>query len=163
MTREELAAWLRLSFAPGIGLQTARKLLGAFGLPDQLLAQPAAALAPYLSSAQIHGLQHPDADTEARIDAAWAWLQAAEGAVMRKIVSLADRDYPPTLLSLSDPPLLLYVTGSAEKFAQLVDKPVASDIAIVGSRNCTPQGKDNARSFANAFAQAGMERLGTGH
>jgi DNA processing protein len=165
MTREELAAWLRLYFASSIGPQSARQLLSAFGLPDNIFAQPVAALAPHLSKAQIHGLQHPGADLEERIDAAWAWLQApsndssgsnSSNGTMRKIVSLADADYPPALLTLSDPPLLLYITGHDEAYAQLAGKTMANDLAIVGSRNCTPQGKDNARSFAHAFAQAGL-------
>ena len=33
MNRDELGAWLRLATTPGIGNQTARKLLATFGLP----------------------------------------------------------------------------------------------------------------------------------
>jgi DNA processing protein len=39
MEREELGAWLRLLQTPGIGAQTARKLLAAFGPPQAIWAQ----------------------------------------------------------------------------------------------------------------------------
>mgnify|MGYP006181306931 CR=1 FL=1 len=44
MAREELAAWLRLLLTPGVGNETARKLLAAFGLPQAVFAQSLAAL-----------------------------------------------------------------------------------------------------------------------
>ena len=43
MDRDELGAWLRLATTPGIGNQTARKLLATFGLPTALFAQTEAA------------------------------------------------------------------------------------------------------------------------
>ena len=36
--REERASWLRLCFTDGVGPVTARRLLEAFGLPEQVLA-----------------------------------------------------------------------------------------------------------------------------
>ncbi len=44
MDRDELGDRLRLATTPGIGNQTARKLLATFGLPTALFAQPEAAL-----------------------------------------------------------------------------------------------------------------------
>ena len=44
MAREELAAWLRLLLTPGVGNETARKLLAAFGLPQTVFAQSLTAL-----------------------------------------------------------------------------------------------------------------------
>ena len=49
MDRTELAAWLRLTLTPGVGNGSARKLLAAFGLPESIFAQPAAALLQVLS------------------------------------------------------------------------------------------------------------------
>jgi DNA processing protein len=43
MLRPELAAWLRLLLTPGVGLESARKLLAAFGLPEAIFAQPVSA------------------------------------------------------------------------------------------------------------------------
>lgn len=49
MDRDELGAWLRLATTPGIGNQTARKLLATFGLPTALFAQTEAALSQCVS------------------------------------------------------------------------------------------------------------------
>lgn len=156
MTHEELALWLRLSAAEGIGSLTATKLLKTFGLPEQIFAQSAQSLGAGLKAAQVKALLAPNQTLPALLDATLAWLHAAPAGSMRKIVSLADTDYPKSLLQLPDPPVLLYVTGSATVYAQIAAKETANDIAIVGSRNATPQGLANARSFAQAFAQSGM-------
>jgi DNA processing protein len=156
MSRAELSAWLRLGLTPGIGLRTAHHLLAHFGLPDQIFSQSPAALAPLLTTAQQQALLQPPPDLPALLEATYQWLEAAPEGVMRHIVSLADGDYPASLLTLPDPPLLLYITGSANRYVQLASKPLANDIAIVGSRHATPQGAANAKSFASAFAQSGM-------
>ncbi len=156
MTRDELALWLRLSAADGIGHLSARKLLAAFGLPENIFQQSRDALGHVLTAKQVSSLLIAPKELPALIEATWTWLQASEEGVMRKIVSLADTDYPPALLTLPDPPPLLYITGSAAVYAQIVSKEIANDIAIVGSRYATPQGFNNARSFAKAFAQSGM-------
>ncbi len=156
MTRDELALWLRLSAADGIGHLSARRLLAAFGLPEQIFTQSREALGQVLSSAQARTLLEPNAQLPALIQATLAWLEAAPPGTLRKIVCLADADYPPALLTLPDPPTLLYATGSAAIYEQLAAKKIANDIAIVGSRNATPQGLANARSFAKAFAQSGL-------
>ena len=75
MTREELAAWLQLVQAKGIGHGTVRRLLAAFGLPQQILAQSTAALEQLLSAKQIAALRTPDAETLALIETTWQWLQ----------------------------------------------------------------------------------------
>ena len=77
-----------------------------------------------------------------------ALLAVAEAARERLVLLLGDPDYPPRLLATADPPLLLYVQGRAELLA-------APSVAVVGSRNPTPQGAADARRFACGFAQAG--------
>jgi DNA processing protein len=156
MTREELALWLRLSAADGIGSLTATKLLQRFGLPSQIFAQSAQVLSEGLRAPQVKALLEPSKDLPALIQATWDWLQAAPTGQLRKIVNLADTDYPKALLQLADPPVLLYATGSAKVYDQIATKETPNDIAIVGSRHATPQGLANARSFAKAFAQSGM-------
>lgn len=157
MQREEFAAWLRLQLAPGVGLQSARKLLAAFGLPQEIFQQSKAALAQVVGERLAHALlAAPSPEHEALIEATWQWLHADTSAqTARRISSLADSDYPRTLLTLADPPLLIYATGSSAVYQQIASQATAHDIAIVGSRNATPQGLANARSFAKAFAQAG--------
>lgn len=153
MERAELAGWLRLSLTPGIGDATARKLLAAFGLPDGVFAQTDAALRQVVSSAQAEALQQAPQGLQALIDQTWQWLQSADdGVTTRRIATLGDAGYPASLLEMADPPLMLYVLGAAGfDLTQL-----QNSIAVVGSRNPTPQGATNARSFARALGDAGL-------
>jgi DNA processing protein len=57
-------------------------------------------------------------------------------------------DYPPRLYDLYDPPKTLYIDGDI----RLLKMPM---IAIVGSRNASPEGLKNARLFAQALSKAG--------
>ena len=147
LDREELAAWLRLIEAPGIGLATARQLLARFGLPQAIFAQPPVAWRDLLTDAQAAALASPDGGLDDRVAATWQWLQQGEGR--RHVVTLGDAAYPATLLEIPDPPLLLYAVGR-------VDLLAAPALAVVGSRNPTPQGAENARAFAAAISQAGL-------
>ncbi len=162
MEREELAAWLRLTLTPGVGNETARKLLAAFGLPDAVFRQPAAALAQVLSPAQAAALCTEPPELAAQLETTWTWLQGGDSSQgLRHIVALGDAGYPESLLTIEDPPLLLYLLGRLA----LADDPHAAaappawpahSIAIVGSRNPTPQGAANARQFARALSAAGL-------
>lgn len=149
MERDELAAWLRLTLTPRIGSDAARRLLAAFGLPEAIFSQPAAALDQLVTPAQARTLREEPELLAAQLESTWQWLQQAGPGVARRIVTLADSDYPTGLLNTQDPPLMLYVMGQLRS-------PWPASIAVVGSRNPTPQGLVNARQFARSFAQAGF-------
>ncbi len=139
----ELAAWIKLSLVPGLGGQSLRKLLAAFGLPQQVLDAGRGALARVVS-AEIVERMVSDLDSRA-IDAALEWA-AVEG---HGVVTLADGEYPQQLLQTPDPPALLYLRGRRELLAR-------ASLAVVGSRNATPQGISNAEQFARSFSAAGL-------
>jgi len=139
----ELAAWLKLSLVQGLGGQSLRRLLAAFGLPQQVLAAGRGAL-ERIVSAEIAGRIRSDLDAPA-VDAAMEW--AAEDG--HAVLTLADSDYPQALLATPDPPALLYLHGRCELLAR-------PGLAVVGSRNATPQGISNAEQFARAFSAAGL-------
>jgi DNA processing protein len=88
-------------------------------------------------------------DLSGQLQDTWSWLTASDAGQQRRIVTLADSGYPAALLETADPPLLLYLTGQ-------LDPAWPCAIAIVGSRNPTPQGLVNARQFAASFAGAGF-------
>ena len=175
MERDELAAWLRLTLSPGVGNGAARKLLAAFGLPQSIFEQPVSALSQVVSNTLAQALRSTPAELETLLATTWAWLQQDEsGGIRHQIVALGDCDYPQALLSLDDPPLMLYLLGTGQ-FKQndpvaLTDKAQAAifniankdaidpllSLAVVGSRNPTPQGAANARLFSKAMAQAGL-------
>ncbi len=137
---------------PGIGDGAARRLLAAFGLPERIFIQPEAALREVASQAQAEALMQPPTGLQAQIDLTWQWLQAGDDKVSRRVVTLGDPGYPTSLLEMADPPPMLYVLGApAFDLTQL-----GHSIAIVGSRNPTPQGATNARSFGRALGEAGL-------
>lgn len=148
MAPAELAAWLRLLETPGVGRETARRLLAAFGPPEAVFAASRAAHRELLGPALADTLSRPPDTLPALLDATAAWLATDDG-VARRLVALGDPDYPALLLETADPPLLLYAQGRAELLS-------AEGIAVVGSRNPTPQGRDHARQFATALSQAGL-------
>jgi len=164
MLRAELESWLRLTLTPGVGNVAARRLLASFGLPEQIFGQSASALRQVVSATQASALtREPDTLAQA-IDTTWNWLQDthddAAGSSSKAILTLADSAYPGSLLAIDDPPLLLYLHGMAgllEGTSQVqLAQALAASIAIVGSRNPTPQGAANARQFARALGQAGL-------
>jgi len=149
MQRAELAAWLRLVLTPDVGNTAARRLLAAFGLPRAVFEQPATSLAQVVSPALAAALGAEPEQLATQLDATWRWLEAAEPPGTRQVLTLADSAYPPGLLQTDDPPLMLYVMGR-------IPPAWPAGIAVVGSRNPTPQGLDNARQFSRSFAQAGL-------
>ncbi|MBS1189897.1 MAG: protecting protein DprA [Rhodocyclaceae bacterium] len=130
--------WLRLTLIPGIGGETQRKLLAAFGLPEALFA------ADRLTVRGVIGDKADllfDTDNAEAVDLALAWADAPG----HSIVTLADEAYPQALLQIPDPPTVLYVRGRTE----LLNSP---SLAVVGSRNATRQGLQTAEAFAKALA-----------
>ena len=148
MTRNEVAAWLQMLLAEGVGNDAARRLLAAFGLPQQVLAQSQSALQEVVSARQAGALRQPQAQTQTLIETTWQWLQQGSSGVQRRILVLGDPDYPPLLLEMADPPLLLYAMGQVDRL-----RGAQPRIAMVGSRNPTPQGAVNARAFSKTFAE----------
>ena len=155
MHRDELEGWLRLTLTDGVGSDSARKLLASFGLPDTIFGQSSAALAQVVSPTQARALGQRPARLDDTLDATWRWLNEEMDASVagRCITTLGDSRYPQALLAMEDPPIALYMLGQLPQ-PQLPD--VRACIAIVGSRNPTPQGSANARDFAQAMVQAGL-------
>ncbi|HPT49469.1 MAG TPA: DNA-processing protein DprA [Accumulibacter sp.] len=138
-----LVDWLRFTLIPGIGGETQRKLLTAFGLPEAVFAAGTEALSQTIGNKAAR-LLHA-ADNRPAVERALAWA-ASPG---HRIVCLADADYPRSLLQIPDPPTLLYVVGRVELLNQTA-------VAVVGSRNPTAQGIQNAERFASSLTQAGL-------
>jgi DNA processing protein len=155
MHTTELSAWLRLLHTPGIGNRSARKLLAAFGLPAAIFQQSQAALGAVLGPGQAQALLQTPPDL-ARVEAmTLAWLDAEPLA--RRVLTLGDLLFPQLLLQTEDPPPLLYAQGRAQVWSDnLLNASINRCLAVVGSRNPSPQGLVNARQFAQALAEAGL-------
>ncbi|HEY6896260.1 MAG TPA: DNA-processing protein DprA [Rhodocyclaceae bacterium] len=138
-----LAGWLRLVAVPGIGGETQRRLLGAFGLPEAIFSAPGSALRSVIGADAAAQLISHDSSEE--VAAALEWAVQPGNALL----TLADAAYPRLLLESGDPPVLLYAKGRIELLAR-------PSVALVGSRNATKQGEQNAEAFAETLSAAGL-------
>jgi len=138
-----LKAWLALSLTRGLGGEGARRLLKEFGSPEVVFSASVNSLKSVIKAEAAAEISKGFDDHV--IAAALTWLEDNNN----HIVTLADSDYPQALLNIPDPPLLLYVKG----LLALLNQPA---LAIVGSRNATPQGLRNAEAFAQSLSEAGL-------
>jgi DNA processing protein len=135
--------WLCLTLVPGLSPLTLRALLSEFGSPEAVLGAAHAALHKFVPGEVAASIA--DGGNAAGAQAALAWLNEPDN----HIVTLGDADYPQLLLQITDPPPLLYVKGRLD----LLNRP---SLAIVGSRNSSTQGSENAAEFARALSSAGI-------
>ncbi|OGA82375.1 MAG: DNA protecting protein DprA [Burkholderiales bacterium RIFCSPHIGHO2_01_FULL_63_240] len=145
---DELGAWLRLLLVPGLGPAPARRLLAAFGSPQAVFAAQPDAVRAVLPRFAPDALQ-ADTGWQPELERTWAWLQSAQAEAPRAVLTLADAAYPAPLLEAVDPPLVLFAEGDLNRWR----RPA---VAIVGSRNPTVQGAENAEAFARALSEAGV-------
>lgn len=118
-------------------------LLQAFAGPRAILAATRAQLERVVDAESMAALTSAvDAEALARTH---DWL-AVPG---NELVTWDDDDYPRALLELGFAPPVLFFRGRRE----LLNRPA---LAIVGSRNASAQGMDNARAFARALSDAGL-------
>ncbi|RZJ22175.1 MAG: DNA-protecting protein DprA [Haliea sp.] len=153
MDAAELGAWLRLALTPGLGNTASRKLLAAFGSAQAVFEQSAATLKQLGSDKLASALQTEPETLGTQLQATLDWLQADDN---RQVVTLGDPAYPAALLDIEDPPSMLYMLGAPDSRAQAAIKSGALCLAVVGSRNPTPQGESNARQFAKVFGAADL-------
>jgi len=138
-----LKAWLALSLMRGLGGEGARRLLTEFGSPEAVLAASVGSLKTFVKAEVAAEIGKGIADE--LLAPTLDWLKDEQN----HIVTLGDSDYPQALLNITDPPLLLYVKGRLELLNHTA-------LAVVGSRNATPQGNHNAEEFARTLSDAGL-------
>ena len=149
MERDEIGVWLRLLLTPRVGPASARRLLAALGSPQAVFAATREALGQVVSARETTELLKVPADLPEQLAATVAWLEGAPAGPDRALITLGDERYPAILLETADPPFLLFAQGNVA----LLQRP---SVAIVGSRNPTAQGNENAFAFAQALSQAGI-------
>ena len=147
MMNTEQRAWLRLMATPRVGNSTARKLLSVLGSPEAVVQASFDTLQGLVGAPLASALREEPERFEGLLAQTEAWLAESPD---RHLVSLGSPHYPQTLLEMADPPLLLHVMGQLN----ILNHP--RKVAMVGSRNPTPQGSENARAFAQALSDAGV-------
>jgi len=136
--------YLALSLTPGVGAGRGRRLVESFGGIDRLFAASLTAL-------EAAGLPAAAAQSIAlgkSLELAGAEMDRAK-ELGAKVLVHGDAEYPRRLLEIYDPPLALYLRGSAE----VVEK---AGIAIVGTRHPTPYGTGMAERLAGDLAARGL-------
>ena len=142
-TNSDVALWLTLYLTPGLGNASICKLLAKFGSPDHIFSAKHSQLREIVDDNIARNLLK-GVDTEL-ITPTLNWLQKESAHV----VTLADFNYPKTLLEIPNPPTLLYAIGHLH----WLNFP---SIAMVGSRSSTPQGEKNATDFAFSLCNQGL-------
>ena len=149
MDKDELRAWLRLSLTNGVGNEAARRLLACFGSPQAVFEQTEAALSQVVTPQQAQALLTVPNELAVQCVRTHQWLMHQPDSHGHALWTLGDPHYPAELLQLADPPLMLYVSGQTEC-------SLGNAVAMVGSRNPTPQGAQTAEQFGQALAAAGL-------
>ncbi|GAA5784294.1 DNA-processing protein DprA [Chitiniphilus shinanonensis] len=146
MTEADVRAWLRFTLVPGVGPRRQLALLRGFGNPEAALFASRAQLSPVLPDDLLDPwLAARDGVYEAAVDEHLAWL-AQPG---NHLLTLADDHYPRRWLDLPDAAPVLFLKGRVELLA-------GDALGVVGSRNATPQGIENAEAFSQAMSAAGL-------
>ncbi len=133
--------WLLLAHAY-ISAAEFDALIERFGSIDSIIKQNESHLrAAGLSEKKAAALSKPD---EPAVSAALQWLQADA----HSIVTYGGDDYPELFSQIKGAPLLLFINGN-------IDALHLPSLAIVGSRNPTRGGTQNALEFSRHLARSG--------
>lgn len=143
MPKDNIHHWLAAFHLPGIGPVRILNWYQYFSSIENLFnANCKELIAAGLKPAEIYALQNPN-DKAIEADILWSKQKG------NTIITYEDPLYPVLLRELSGPPIVLYIQGSLEYLSQ-------PQIAIVGTRNPTPTGREMAEEFAFTLAQAGL-------
>ena len=139
----ELAHWLALNQTAGVGALTFQRLLQHFGDASRVFAAQNSELRQLgLRANTLRSLQKPNWH---EVEKQQKWAACAGNS----LITSACPTYPNLLLQISDPPPILFVSGSSS----LLNSP---QIAIVGSRKPSPGGEQNAKQLSRALGQHGL-------
>lgn len=141
-TNDSPRHWLALLRAPGLGCRGINRLLGLTNGDPQPLFSRQHPAHQGLKPDTIAYLRDPDWQP---VEQDLRWLEQPG----RHLLTLRDPRYPALLGEIADPPPLLFVQGDPA----VLENP---QLAIVGSRNPTPGGRQSATDFARFLSSAGL-------
>ena len=145
MLSDEAKNLIHLSIIPGVGNQSIRCLLAAFGSAERSLAATSEELVQIEGLTRkarqrlVNGRSHVSLNRE---------LDLIHSHQCH-IVTFNDEAYPPLLKQISDPPLILYIK-------RRLPPQDAPSIAIVGSRSPTHYGKTTCHQLSRQLAARGV-------
>jgi DNA processing protein len=142
-SRADILYWLAATRLPGVGPITLHRWLQTIGDLNYLFTATTADLKNAgLTDLQIQSLTTLDWNA---VEKDYRWCEQNHC----HLLTTDNSHYPPLLKQDPGAPLLLYVQGDASCLT-------AAQIAMVGSRNPTPSGKNLATDFAHSLAKAGL-------
>jgi DNA processing protein len=141
----QIALWLKLIRADGIGPTLFKRLLDFFGGVERIFTASVTELT------KVEGIGNKTAESIVRTRDAFD--VDSELALADKlgvwVIHLQDDRYPPALKAIYDPPPVLYIKGTLTRSDNLA-------MAIVGSRRCSHYGTEQANRFSHLLASAGF-------
>lgn len=142
-----LTSWLMLQSVDGVGDRTLVKLIQAFGSTEGALAATTdelrrAGCGPGLAESIRRG---PDTNIRQQID---RQVKIIERLKIRTL-TLFDQSYPDRLRAISDPPPLLYLSGTITPQDDVA-------VAVVGGRRATASGRIPTEEIAKELAERGV-------
>ena len=139
---------LRLLLTPGLGTQSMRKLWRVCGSLPAIWAQPFDTMVQALGEPLANTLMTDPPEWQAHCQRTHSWLASAEQGMAHAVWTWDNKAYPAGLLALHDAPPVLFARGQLQR-------PLGPALAVVGSRNPTHQGRENARAFAYNLCAGG--------
>jgi DNA processing protein len=140
----ELRDLLAIHLTPGVGPRLTAALLERFESPGAVLRATIAELCdvPHIGPKLAQYLTRAAGNPEINVE-----LERVAKAQIRLLVKNTP-EYPASIASIPDPPLLLYVRGE-------LTPADACAVALVGSRHCTDYGRRIASRLSAGLARAG--------
>ncbi len=139
---DEVLAWVTLARAPGLDPETLSAALERLGSAGGVMTASDAdrerSGIPAPAREYLRGTAPPGASER-------KWLEHAR----HHVLPFTDPRYPRLLRSSPHYPVALYAAGN-------IDALCDPQLAVVGSRNPTPQGRDTAYEFARYLAERGL-------
>jgi DNA processing protein len=134
--------WLKFSFTPSVGFQVLSKLIKHFGSLKEALNHNPNTLSNVIPVNLVNNILN---NKSQEIEKSLLWLKQGKD---RHIITFQDEIYPEYLRHVISPPLFLFAEGNLDLLNN-------SKITIVGTRNPTVHGIENAKYFSYNLAKNG--------
>ncbi len=140
---DELFAWVTLARVPRLGVEVLSSALELLGGAAEVVH--ASSMARRAAGLSVTACAYLDSTAAAPSRLERRWFDGAD----HHLIPFNDPRFPNPLREASGCPVALYVAGKISPLSQ-------AQIAVVGSRNPSPQGRATAAAFAEVLASSGL-------